>query len=103
MQKYAAVLQSLLLFFIGSATQNKAMAQSFRSCVWKIFEIVEGDNSKALCKVFQEEGACVVISRGGKQSKQFTTTDLQNHLHKHPNKFLELAANDKEQGMDRDE
>ena len=58
---------------------------------------------EALCKVCQEEGTCVAISQGGKQSKQFTTMNLQNHLRKHPKKFLELAANDKEQTTDRDE
>ena len=90
---------------VASTTQGKAMAQSLRSCVWNFFEIVEGDNSKALklCKVCQEEGACVVISQGGKQSKQFTTTNLRNHLRKHPKKFLKLTANDKGQRTDRDE
>ena len=82
---------------IASAKQDKAKPQSLGSGVWKLFVIVEGDNSKALCKVCQEEGAHVVISRGGKQSKQFTTTNLRNHLRKHPKKFLELAANDTEQ------
>ena len=88
---------------VASATRDKAKTQSLRSCVWKFFEIVESDNSKALSKVCQEEGARVVISWGGKQSKQFTTTNLQNHLRKHLKKFLELAANDKEQRTDRDE
>ena len=78
--------------------QSEGPISSKRSGVWKFFEIVEGDNSKALCKVCQEEGAC--ISWGGKQSK---LTNLQNHLRKHLKKFLELAANDKEQRTDRDE
>ena len=78
--------------------QSEGPISSKRSGVWKFFEIVEGDNSKALCKVCQEEGAC--ISWGGKQSK---LTNLQNHLRKHPKNFLELAANDKEQRTDRDD
>ena len=40
---------------VASATQDKAKAQSLRSGVWKFFEIVEGDNSKALCKVCQRK------------------------------------------------
>ena len=47
---------------VASATRDKAKTQSLRSCVWKFFEIVESDNSKALSKVCQEEGARVVIS-----------------------------------------
>ena len=87
---------------VASATQDKVMmAQSLRSGVWNFFEIEEGDNSKALCKVCQEEGTCVAISQGGKQSKQFTTMNLRNHLDKHPKKFLELAANDKEKRTER--
>lgn len=43
----------------------------------------------------QDEGACVLISRGGKNSKKFTTMNLRNHLKgKHPKQFLELTAID---------
>ena len=82
---------------IASAKQDKAKPQSLGSGVWKLFVIVEGDNSKALCKVWQEEKALVAISRGGKQSRQLTATNLLNHVRKHPNKFLDVAANDKNQ------
>ena len=73
-----------------------AMAQTLRSCVWAYFQLVEGDNTKAICKVCQEDGARVLISRGGTNSKQFTTTNLRNHLRRHPKQFLELSSNDKE-------
>ena len=73
------------------------MSKTLRSCVWAYFQLVEGDNTKAICKVCQEDGARVLISRGGTNSKQFTTTNLRNHLRRHPKQFLELSSNDKEQ------
>ena len=37
-----------------------------------------------------------IIPQGGKKSKNFNTTNLQNHLQKHPSEFRELAAKEKE-------
>ena len=52
-----------------------------------------------MCKVCQEKGTRTVISRGGKTCKQFTTTNLRNHLRKHPKEFLELSADEKERNV----
>ena len=50
---------------VASATQDKAKAQSLRSGVWKCFEIVEGDNSKAVCKGLPRRGSpcCYILRR----------------------------------------
>ena len=73
------------------------MAQSPRSGVWVYFQIVQGDKTKALCKVWPDKGDHTILSRGGKQNKNLTTTNLRNHLRRHPKEFFELSANNKEQ------
>ena len=73
------------------------MAYAVESAVWTYFGIVKDDNTKAMCKVCQKKGSQIVISRGGKTCKQFTTTNLHNHLRKHPKKFLALSTDEKEQ------
>ena len=52
-----------------------------------------------MCKVCQEKGSRIVISRGGKTCKQFTTTNMRNHLRKHPKEFLALSADEKERNV----
>jgi hypothetical protein len=75
------------------------MAHAVKSAVWTYFDILEDENTKAMCKVCQEKGSRIVISRGGKICKQFTTTNLRNHLRKHPKEFLALSADEKEQNV----
>jgi hypothetical protein len=75
------------------------MAHAVKSAVWTYFDILEDDNTKAMCKVCQEKGSRIVISRGGKTCKQFTTTNLRNHLRKHPKEFLALSADEKERNV----
>jgi hypothetical protein len=45
------------------------MAHAVKSAVWTYFDILEDDNTKAMCKVCQEKGSRIVISRGGKTCK----------------------------------
>ena len=50
------------------------------SFCWKFFDVDQKDQSKAVCKLCEAS-----ISRGGKSSKTFTTTNMLNHLKKiHP-------------------
>jgi hypothetical protein len=79
----------------------KSMANALKSAVWAYFEILENDNSKAICKVCQEKGCRIIISRGGKTCKQFTTTNLRNHLRKHPKEFLAMSADEKERNEEK--
>jgi hypothetical protein len=51
------------------------MAHAVKSAVWTYFDILEDDNTKAMCKVYQEKGSRIVISRGENTCKQFTTTN----------------------------
>ena len=84
-------------FFSSPYISQRGMAKTLRSSVWKYFKLHDGDDSKALCEVCQDEGARVLISRGGKNSKKFTTMNLRNHLKaKHPKQFLELTDSDNE-------
>lgn len=82
--------------------QVSIMAHTLKSEVWRYFKILEDDNTKAMCKVCQEEGSRIVISRGGKNCKQFTTTNLRNHLRKHPKEFLALSADEKTKRTQQD-
>ena len=75
------------------------MAHAVKSAVWTHFDILEDDNTKAMCKICHEKGSRIVISRGGKACKQFTTTNLRNHLRKHPKEFLALSADEKERNV----
>ena len=75
------------------------MAHAVKSAVWTYFDILENDNTKAMCKICHEKGSRIVISRGGKACKQFTTTNLRNHLRKHPKEFLALSADEKERNV----
>ena len=44
----------------------------------------------------------VVVSRGGTKPKQFTTTNLRNHIQgKHPLEFQVLSAKDEEKALKR--
>jgi hypothetical protein len=52
------------------------MAHAVKSAVWTYFDTLEDDNTKAMCKVYQEKSSRIVIIRGGKTCKQFTTTNL---------------------------
>ena len=55
--------------------QHKLTCDDLHSCliralgtgVWAYFQFVEGDNTKVICKVCQEDEAYVLISRGGTQ------------------------------------
>ena len=68
------------------------MVQTFKSAIWIYFEILENDKVKALWDVCKKKGSCIVISRGGQNCKQFTTTNLD----KHPKEFLVLSADEME-------
>lgn len=68
-----------------------------RSPIWKYFIVCGDDESKALCTICE-----MVISRGGRSKKSFTTSPLNNHLsYKHPEEFKlvisqrESAQNDR--------
>jgi hypothetical protein len=44
------------------------MAHAVKSAIWTYFDILEDDNTKAMCKVYQEKGSRIVIIRGGKHA-----------------------------------
>ncbi len=71
-----------------------------KSSVWDFFKVLENDVSKAQCLLCTQSK--VVVSRGGTKSKQFTTTNLRNHIRsKHPLDFPALSAKDEEKAQKR--
>ncbi|XP_077975170.1 zinc finger BED domain-containing protein 4-like [Styela clava] len=59
------------------------MAGPSRSVVWKFFEVVKEDECKVKCELCGG-----IVSRGGKSSKSFTTSNLKKHLEiYHPKDF----------------
>ena len=57
--------------------QAKKMARKW-SIIWNFFSVSE-DTKYAICTTCQAE-----VSRGGGITKSYTTTNLVNHLAKHP-------------------
>ena len=54
-----------------------------RSLTWKYFSICETDESKAQCSICK-----TIISRGGSNTKSYSTSALNNHLkNKHPDEY----------------
>ena len=51
-----------------------------KSIVWEYFKINDNDESKAECLVCKSSGGRSLLSRGGKQKKHVTTTNLRSHL-----------------------
>ena len=71
-----------------------------KSNVWDFFKVLENDVSKAQCLLCTQSK--VVVSRGGTKSKQFTTTNMRNHIRsKHPLDFQALFAKDEEKAQKR--
>ena len=58
-----------------------------RSLTWKYFSVCETDESKAQC-------ICkTIISRGGSNTKSYSTSTLNNHLkNKHPDEYESITA-----------
>ena len=71
-----------------------------KSSVWDFFKVLENNVSKAQCLLCTQSK--VVVSRGGTKPKQFTTTNLRNHIrNKHPLEFQALSAKDEEKALKR--
>src|SRR6218665_3123613 len=51
------------------------MSKKLSSNVWIYFQINALDNSKATCKI-----CCTSVSRGGKEPKHWTTSNLMSHV-----------------------
>lgn len=49
------------------------------SIVWKYFSVSDKDKTTCICNLCK-----VVIARGGKSAKTFTTSNMMNHLQKKP-------------------
>ena len=64
-----------------------------KSIIWTFFSICETDNTKAICGTCQEK-----MSRGGKSSKSFNTTNLRKHMELHPKEFKEFSSMEVEKG-----
>ena len=63
-----------------------------RSGEWEYFVLQVTDDSKVSCSLCN-----AVISRGGKDTKNFNTSNMRYHLEtKHPNEYKQLTAKDKE-------
>ena len=58
-----------------------------KSLIWVYFSICKTDNSKAVCKTCSER-----IPRGSSSAKTFNTTNLRNHLRRHPNENNQLIV-----------
>ena len=56
-----------------------------KSIAWSLFKIKDNDHSKVICNICSK-----VISRGGKQEKAFTTSNMLKHLRaQHPKEIDE--------------
>ena len=60
------------------------------SYVWTFFEVNKNDKSTADCLVYHDK-----ISRGGKTSQTFGTSNLIKHLKNHPEKHDKFVAMEK--------
>ncbi|XP_003389647.1 PREDICTED: zinc finger BED domain-containing protein 4-like [Amphimedon queenslandica] len=65
-----------------------------RSPIWQYFTASEGDKS-AICTTCGTQ-----VSRGGKSVKSFTTTNLVNHLKKHPAEYKEYEDAKRKEQLD---
>lgn len=66
------------------------MAKSIkkRSKVWEYFDVSDNNPSKAVCKLCEQQ-----VSRGGTDPRNFTTTNLTNHLKRlHPTEHNVMKA-----------
>ena len=60
-----------------------------RSAVW---EYITLDESKVSCSI-----CAAVVSRGGKETKNFNTSNMRHHLEtKHPEDYKQLEAKEKQ-------
>ena len=57
------------------------------SYVWQYFIISDADSSRNLCKICETE-----ISRGGKVPKDYTTTNMVNHLKRHSAEYTQFIG-----------
>ena len=60
--------------------------------MWTFFEVNENDKSTVDCLVYHDK-----ISRGGKTSQTFGTSNLIKHLKNHTEKYDESVAMEKKQ------
>ena len=68
--------------------------------MWDFFKVLENNVSKAQCILCTQSK--VVVSRVGTKPKQFTTTNLRNHIrNKHPLEFQALSVKDEEKALKR--
>ena len=91
----------------GVCPRVSAFSSSFimaKSIVWEYFKINDNDESKAECLVCKSSGGRSLLSRGGKQKKHVTTTNLRSHLQSlHPSKYIELESKETARSAKRKE
>ena len=69
-----------------------------QSAVWEYFTVNLYDESKVSCSV-----CAAVVSRGGKETKNFNTSNMRHHLEtKHPEDFKELEAKEKQLAQEKE-
>ena len=69
-----------------------------RSAVWEYFTLNLYDESKVSCSV-----CSAVVSRGGKEMKNFNTNNMRHHLEtKHPEDYKELEAKEKQLAQEKE-
>ena len=91
MHKHSKTIAFVCVSFVLSSRK--------RSAIWDYFIINPDDEIAALC-VACEEAVC----RGGKDSKNFNTTNLLSHLRRaHPEKFDELEVKQHEEANKKEE
>ena len=85
-----------MLFLACKALSSMAKTSN----VWNYFKVREENSSKAQCLSCTHSK--VVVSRGGNKSKQFTTTNLRNHIRsKHPLDYRTLSVKDEDKAQKR--
>ena len=81
---------------MATLQQNNSSPGSAKSIVWEYFIICKNNETKVECLVCKSNGGHTLLPRGGKQKKNFTTTNMRSHLQSlHPSKYNELTANEK--------
>ena len=69
-----------------------------QSAMWEYFTLNLYDQSKVPCSV-----CAAVVSRGGKEMKNFNTSNMHHHLEtKHPEEYKELEAKEKQLAQEKE-
>uniref|UniRef100_A0A1X7UC61 BED-type domain-containing protein n=1 Tax=Amphimedon queenslandica TaxID=400682 RepID=A0A1X7UC61_AMPQE len=83
--------QSLLIPSGSTSSERKK-----KSAIWAFYSVSPNDSSKAVCHTCKEQ-----VSRGGKTSRSFNTTNLRKHLEIHPDKYKEFCTVEEESAKEK--